>query len=239
MPETQQSEFTRQVERMFSEIAPAYDFLNHALSFGMDYGWRRSSADALRVESGAVLLDVATGTGDTLKQLVRLGPRRIVGVDLTQRMLDVCAKKVARQMESGMIELYCCSANALPFPESSFDGATITFGVRNFDDKSGALREIARVLKPGARLAIAELTVPTKKPFASIYDVYLNKILPFIGGALARNFSAYQYLPDSVAKFPPPAEFCKLMEAAGFEDVYARPLTFGVCMLYVGKRKIL
>ena len=235
---SQQTEFTRQVERMFDEIAPAYDILNHVLSFGADYGWRRAAADALRVESGSVLLDVATGTGDTLKQLVRSGPRRIVGVDLTQGMLDICAKKVAHQMMSGMIELpYCCTAAALPFTDATFDGATITFGIRNFDEKTAALREIARTLKPGARLAIAELTTPTKKPFAGIYDVYLGKILPFIGGVLARNFSAYQYLPASVAKFPVPAEFCRLMEDAGFVDVYARPLTFGVCMLYVGKRK--
>ena len=234
---SKQTEFTQQVEQMFDEIAPAYDFLNHALSFGVDFSWRRKTADALHVHSGAVLLDVATGTGDTLKQLVRLGPRKIIGVDLTQGMLDICAKKVAQQMQLGMIELYCCSVFSLPFPNEMFDGATITFGVRNFDDRLAALKEIARTLKPGARLAIAELTTPVKKPFADIYNFYMKKVLPYIGGALSRNFSAYQYLPASVAKFPEPAEFCRIMEDAGFEDVYARPLTFGVCMLYVGKRK--
>jgi demethylmenaquinone methyltransferase/2-methoxy-6-polyprenyl-1,4-benzoquinol methylase len=233
----QQSEFTQKIEQMFGEIAPTYDFLNHFLSFGIDVHWRHKTAKALRVQSGTVLLDVATGTGDTLKQLVRLGPRKIVGVDITQGMLDICAKKVAQQMELGMIELYCCSAYSLPFPDSSFDGATVTFGVRNFDDKPTGLKEIARVLRPGSRLAIAELTTPKKKPFSDLYEFYFKKVLPFIGGMLSRNFPAYKYLPDSVTKFPDPAVFCKMMEDAGFEDVYARPLTFGVCMLYVGKKK--
>jgi len=237
--ETKQSktEFTQQVEHMFGEIAPVYDFLNHVLSFGVDGIWRRKTAQALRVKSGASLLDIATGTGDTLKQLARLAPRKIVGVDLTQKMLDICAKKFAQQMEHGMIELYCCSANELPFPTASFDGAAITFGIRNFDDKPGALREIARTLKPGARIAIAELTIPKKKPFAELYKFYFTKVLPYIGGALSRNFSAYKYLPASVAAFPSPPDFCAMMESAGFEDIYARPLTFGICMLYVGKRK--
>lgn len=230
------SEFTLRVERMFSEIAPTYDLLNHLLSFGIDIHWRRKTAQALRVPSGMVLLDIATGTGDTLKQLVRLAPRKLVGVDLSQPMLDRCARKVARQMELGMIDLYRCSADALPFPDGMFDGATITFGIRNFEDKPRCLREIARVLRPGARLAIAELTTPQRRPFSTFYDFYFKKMLPFIGGVLSRNLGAYKYLPDSVDRFPSPSNFCSMMEDAGFRDVYARPLTMGVCMLYVGKR---
>lgn len=236
MPVSQQSDFTLRVEQMFGEIAPTYDALNHLLSLGFDILWRRKTAQALRVSSGMVLLDVATGTGDTLKQLVRLAPRKIVGVDLTQKMLDRCARKVARQMELGMIDLYRCAADNLPFPDASFDGATITFGVRNFDNKPACLRDIARVLRPGARLAIAELTTPQRKPFSTIYEFYFKKVLPFIGGVFARNLSAYKYLPDSVDRFPSPENFCRMMEDAGFSDVYARPLTMGVCMLYVGKR---
>src|ERR1700704_2500892 len=122
MPEPQQSEFTLRVEKMFGEIAPTYDLLNHLFSFGFDIHWRRKTAQALRVQSGLQLLDIATGTGDTLKQLVTLAPRKIVGMDISQNMLDLCAKKVARQMELGMIDLYRCSADALPFPDASFDG---------------------------------------------------------------------------------------------------------------------
>ncbi len=233
----QHSEFTARVEHMFSDIAPTYDLLNHLLSFGVDVHWRRKTAQALRVPSGMVLLDIATGTGDTLKQLVRLAPRKIIGVDLSQPMLDRCARKVARQMELGMIDLYRCAADDLPFDDASFDGATITFGIRNFEDKPKCLREIARVLRPGARLAIAELTTPHRKPFSTMYDLYFKRVLPFIGGLLSNNRGAYKYLPDSVDRFPSPADFCSMMEAAGFSDVYARPLTMGVCMLYVGKNR--
>jgi demethylmenaquinone methyltransferase/2-methoxy-6-polyprenyl-1,4-benzoquinol methylase len=231
------TDHTKRVEQMFGAIAPTYDLLNHVLSFGIDFHWRRRAADALRVQGGAVLLDIATGTGDTLKQLVRLAPRQLVGIDIAQPMLNLCARKVHQQMESGMIELYCVPAEEIPFPDATFEGATITFGVRNFDDKLACLREIARVLRPGARLAIAELSTPRRALFAKFYRFYFHNVLPILGGLLARNMQAYRYLPSSVDRFPDPATFSAMMEEAGFDDVYARPMTFGVCMLYVGKRR--
>jgi demethylmenaquinone methyltransferase/2-methoxy-6-polyprenyl-1,4-benzoquinol methylase len=221
---------------MFGAIAPRYDFLNHALSFGFDYRWRRRTAKALQLRPGAVVLDLATGTGDMIIQLARHAPRKIVGADPTLPMLERCVKKLAHQMGSGMVELVHTAAEQLPFDDDAFDGATITFGIRNFSDRPAALAELRRVLRPGARLAICELSTPRLKWFADLYRFYFHTVIPLLGGLIAGNMNAYRYLPDSVAKFPPPREFCAMMRDAGFDNVIARPLTLGVAMLYVGQK---
>jgi len=228
---------TAQVEAMFDEIAPRYDLLNHVLSFGIDVGWRRA---AVRLLAAALpgrrprLLDVATGTGDLALALLKLDPEEIVGVDLSEPMLAVGREKVAARGETGRIPLVQGDAAALPFPDDSFDGATVAFGVRNFENLREGLAGIRRVLRPGAPLVVLEFSHPRAFPVRQVYTWYSRHVLPRVGRAVSRSQAAYDYLPQSVAVFPDSEAFLSEMRAAGFSNVVEKRLTFGVASLYRG-----
>ncbi|MBA4157472.1 MAG: bifunctional demethylmenaquinone methyltransferase/2-methoxy-6-polyprenyl-1,4-benzoquinol methylase UbiE [Gemmatimonadetes bacterium] len=225
------------VRRMFTSIAPRYDLLNHVLSLNIDKVWRRRAVDRLdweRVPDGTYL-DNCTGTLDLAVELAKRSHfrGRVVGSDFTFAMLARGTDKVARLP----IEPLCADALALPLPDASFDGASVGFGVRNLMDLDAGLREMARVLRPGARLVVLEFTTPRWQPFRALYFFYFMRVLPLVGRMISRHGSAYSYLPESVLQFPEPPELAARMEAAGFRGVQWRTLSGGIAALHWGVRR--
>lgn len=225
------------VRRMFSSIAPRYDLLNHVLSLNIDRLWRRWAVNRLGWERApeGLYLDNCAGTLDLAVELARRPAfrGRVVGSDFTFAMLQGGAGKVS----SLPVERACADALRLPFPDETFDGSTVGFGVRNLEDLDAGLRESARVLKPGARLVILEFTTPGWQPFRGMYFFYFLKVLPAIGRLVSKHSSAYTYLPESVLSFPEPPELARRMEAAGFEAVGWKTLTGGIAALHWGTKR--
>lgn len=225
------------VRRMFDSIAPRYDLLNHVLSLNIDRSWRRRAIDLLGWENrpDGVYLDNCAGTLDLAIELARRPgfEGRVVGSDFTFAMLAAGDDK-----RRGLpIESICADALALPYADATFDGATVGFGVRNLADLDAGLREMARVLKPGARLVVLEFTTPHWQPFRAIYFFYFLRILPVIGRLVSSHGSAYSYLPESVLRFPEPPELAVMMDAAGFGSVEWKRLSGGIAALHAGVRR--
>lgn len=226
------------VRRMFGDIAPKYDLLNHVLSLNVDRLWRRRAVRRLGWERApeGTYLDNCAGTLDLAAHLAsRTGFRgRVVGSDFTPEMLErgVAAGKTAGRA----LAPACADALRLPYADRSFDGATVGFGVRNLADLDRGLREMARVLKPGAKLVILEFTTPSWQPWRGVYLFYARRILPAIGAVISRNRAAYTYLPESVMEFPAPPELARRMEAAGFRDVRWDTLSGGIAAIHHGAR---
>jgi demethylmenaquinone methyltransferase/2-methoxy-6-polyprenyl-1,4-benzoquinol methylase len=224
------------VRRMFSSIAPRYDLLNHLLSANVDRVWRRRAVDRLGWERApaGTYLDNCAGTLELAVELAqRHGFRgRVVGSDFTYAMLERGTPKLA----SVPVEPACADALTLPFGDAAFDGATVGFGVRNLADLDAGLVEMARVLKPGARLVILEFTTPSWQPFRALYLGYFLKVLPLVGRMVSKHNTAYTYLPESVRHFPKPPELAAKMERAGFADVAWKTLSGGIAALHWGTR---
>jgi demethylmenaquinone methyltransferase/2-methoxy-6-polyprenyl-1,4-benzoquinol methylase len=219
---------------MFDRIAARYDLLNRVLSLGIDQRWRRQTVAALELRSGMHILDLATGTGDLAVMLARDVARpTVLGADPSLGMLRLAALKAVRAGVAEQVRFSIADGQALPFPPHSFDAACMAFGIRNVPDRPLALRELARVLRPGGRLAILELCEPNSGLTGSMGRLYVRKIVPRIGAWLS-GAREYRYLQESIARFPSPPEFCSLMEAAGFQSVESRLLAFGACCLFVG-----
>lgn len=229
------SEKGRGIRAMFDDIAPRYDLLNRLLSLGIDRRWRRFAVGQLRVPPNGMVLDVATGTGDVALEIASRTPDsvKIIGEDFTQGMLLKGAEKIAASEYRDRIMLVNAPCEAIPHPSDLFDGVTIAFGIRNVVDRQEGLSEMCRVLKSGGRAVILEFSTPENPLFKTIYTTYFHKILPFIGGLISQR-SAYKYLPDSVAEFPPQSEFKQMMTDAGFTEVRHHDLTFGIATVYVG-----
>jgi demethylmenaquinone methyltransferase / 2-methoxy-6-polyprenyl-1,4-benzoquinol methylase len=224
---------------MFDGIAARYDLLNRVLSLGIDQSWRRATARSLALPPNARVLDLATGTADLALQVAREAPdARIVGVDPSEGMLAVGRHKVERAGLAERIQLELGDAQSLPFPAASFDGVCIAFGIRNVPDRPRALAEMARVTRPGGRIAILELAEPEGGLLAPLTRFHVHTVVPTLG-ALLSGAHEYRYLQRSIAKFPPRAEFVELLAQAGIEPLEVRPLTFGVCNLYVGTPRAL
>ena len=225
------------VEAMFDEIAPRYDLLNRLLSFGIDVGWRKKAvallADAVAGRP-ARLLDVATGTADLAIEALSLGPDEVVGVDISHGMLEGGRAKVRARGLEGRVTLVQGDAADLPFPDGAFDGAFVSFGVRNFEDLGAGLGGIRRVLRPGAPLVVLETSQPTRFPFKQGYRLYSGVLMPWMGRTVSGNAEAYEYLPESAREFPYGEAFLREMRAAGFSACVGRPQTFGVASLYRG-----
>lgn len=231
------AEKAAQVRRMFSSIAPRYDLLNHLLSLNVDKLWRRWAVNRLgweRAPEGRYL-DNCAGTLDLAVELARRpGFRgRVVGSDFTFAMLERGQDKVARLPVSSA----CADALMLPYPDATFDGSTVGFGVRNLADLDAGLRESARVLKPGAKLVILEFTTPTWQPFRGMYFFYFLRVLPLVGRMVSRHSSAYTYLPESVLNFPEPPELAERMRRAGFDEVGWKTLSGGIAAIHWGTRR--
>ena len=223
------------IERMFSGIAPWYDFLNRLLSLRRDVFWRRELIQGLRLPSHAVVLDLAAGTLDVSLECNRQHPQvRVIAADFSLPMLLLGQKKLSTRGCQVSIVPVSADAYALPFPEAAFDAVTIAFGIRNLPDRDAALAEILRVLKPGGTLAVLEFVPPESGLLQTLYKLYLNGILPLIGRIFSQHDFAYRYLAESIANFPSAVQFSRLMQEAGFQDVRYRLLTFGVVGLFYG-----
>ena len=230
---------TRDTERLFNSIAPTYDSLNHWLSLGVDKSWRRRSLRWIVDPSvPQQILDIACGTGDYSIAIARRAhPDTVVtGVDLTEAMLQVMRSKVEKAGLSGRIVAEQGNAEAMRFADNRFDRATIAFGIRNFEHREQALREILRVLKPGGRLVILELSVPTNPLLRWCYNLYFTRLLPAIGGMVSGDKAAYRYLPASVLSFPNKREWMETMRRCGFHNVSHRAYILGICRLYIGEK---
>jgi demethylmenaquinone methyltransferase / 2-methoxy-6-polyprenyl-1,4-benzoquinol methylase len=222
--------------QMFDGIAARYDLVNRVISLGIDQSWRRRTVRALRLRPGARVLDLATGTADLALLVANSEPSaHVVGVDPSEKMLAIGRGKVEKAGLAPRIELVVGDAETLPFPDRSFDGVCIAFGIRNVPDRERALREMTRVTRPGGRIAILELSEPRRGILGPLARFHVHTVVPYVG-ALLSGAPEYRYLQRSIAAFPPAEEFAERMRAAGLTVVAAEPLTFGVCHLYVGER---
>jgi demethylmenaquinone methyltransferase/2-methoxy-6-polyprenyl-1,4-benzoquinol methylase len=215
---------------MFDAIAPRYDLLNHLLSAGIDKRWRKRAIASLGLTGRETLIDVCTGTADVA--LEATGAAHVIGVDFAGAMLTLGLRKIHAANQAKRIVLIRGDAMRLPARDRSADAATVAFGIRNVQRPEVACAEMARVLRAGGRLAILEFGVPRIPGVSSLYLWYFRRVLPFIGRMISGHTGAYSYLPASVGTFPPPAEFMTILRQAGFAEVRAVPLTFGIVYLY-------
>lgn len=225
-----------QVAQMFNSISGRYDFLNHLLSLGIDKSWRKKAIKILAPTKPILMLDVATGTGDFAIQALSIKPGKIIGVDISEGMLEVGRKKIRQRGLSDKIELTLGDSENLPFPDNNFDAVTVGFGVRNFENLKKGLSEINRVMKPGATLVVLEFSRPARFPFKQVYKIYFNFILPKIGRLVSRDKSAYTYLPESVEAFPDGDRFTAILQEVGFKHTACKPLTFGISSIYTAQK---
>lgn len=224
---------TDQVRQMFDAIAPAYDFMNRAMTLGIDIWWRRLAVKRLRRITPAHILDVATGTGDFAIQLHdSLHPQHITGIDLSPGMLTEAQRKVKEKGLQEVISFEEGDCMALPMQDNTFDAVTVAFGVRNFEHLQQGYQEMARVLRPGGMLCVLELSTPTNRLIRWFYDLYTLHIIPAIGSIKSGDKSAYRYLPNSIAAVPQGNDMLQLMRNAGLKEATFRRLTLGVCTIY-------
>lgn len=222
---------------MFDSIAPRYDLLNRVLSLGLDQQWRKRGVAALQLGARARVLDLCSGTADlAIAATARYADASVVGIDFSGAMLRLGLEKVRRAGLERRIRLVRGDATRIPLADASCDGATIGFGIRNVAEPERALAELARVLRPGARLAILEFGQPRVPGIRTLYSWYFRYLLPAIGRRVSHHQSAYSYLPASVGTFPPPDEFARTIARHGFADVQAVPLTLGIVYLYIARR---
>ncbi len=227
------------VRRMFGQIAPRYDLVNHLLSLSIDRRWRRKAVRLAPPDGSDPILDVCTGTADLALAYRQAASdaTRIVGADFCRPMLAVAARKCRRRGDRGRVDLVEADALRLPFPDDAFQLVSVAFGLRNMADTDAGLAEMARVCRPGGRVAVLEFSMASVWPLGALYRWYFRWLLPRVGQAVARNDeAAYNYLPASVGAFPEGEALAARMREAGLRNVWFRPLTFGISTLYVGEK---
>jgi demethylmenaquinone methyltransferase/2-methoxy-6-polyprenyl-1,4-benzoquinol methylase len=232
----QSPEFADQVNRMFDRIAERYDLLNSVMSAGLHHRWRQRAAERTELKPGDAALDVCCGTGDmTLELARRVAPDGyVIGCDFSEPMLDLARKKAAGDFPSARFEW--ADALQLPYDAGRFDAITIGFGIRNFADRDRGLLEMARVLRPGGRLVILEITQPRRPPLSTFYSLWFDRIVPRLG-SLSSDPEAYSYLPESVRSFPGPQGLAEKMDAAGFARIRWTILAGGIIAIHSGVRE--
>ena len=222
-----------QVEKMFDHIAPAYDNLNHLLSWGIDKYWRKKAIALLKPFRPQHIMDVATGTGDfAIKACKELNPDELIGTDISEGMMNVGREKVKQLGLERQISFAKEDCTSLSFPDNRFDAITVAFGVRNFEDLDRGLKEMYRVLVPGGHLVILELSTPERFPMKQLYSIYSRIVIPSLGKLLSKDHSAYTYLPQSIKAFPQGEVMQRILHKAGFSQVRFKRLTLGICTLY-------
>jgi demethylmenaquinone methyltransferase/2-methoxy-6-polyprenyl-1,4-benzoquinol methylase len=225
-----------QVEAMFDSIAYRYDFLNHFLSMGIDKSWRKKAIKILSYRNFDSLLDVATGTGDLAIEASKIAQAKIVGIDISEKMLAIGREKIQKKGLANRIKLELGDSENLKFDDNCFDAITVAFGVRNFENLQIGLSEMYRVLKPGGIAVILEFSKPKSFPFKQVYHLYFRFILPVIGRAISKDRSAYNYLPESVKNFPDGENFINIFKEVGFNKCNAKELSFGIASIYIGEK---
>lgn len=223
-----------QVAEMFNNISGKYDFLNHFLSLGIDILWRKKAIKLLKKDQPKLILDIATGTGDFAIEALALNPDKVIGVDISEGMLEMGRKKMKKKGLDDKIELQLGDSEGLLFEDNKFDAIIVSFGVRNFENLEKGLGDMLRVLKKGGKVVILEFSRPAKFPFKQIYNFYFRSILPKIGKLISKDSAAYTYLPESVNAFPDGQNFLDVLEKVGFKNTECKPLTFGVSSIYTG-----
>ncbi|CAA0209296.1 bifunctional demethylmenaquinone methyltransferase/2-methoxy-6-polyprenyl-1,4-benzoquinol methylase UbiE [Tenacibaculum maritimum] len=225
-----------QVAKMFNNISKDYDGLNRVISFGIDISWRKKVVSLAGKNNPKKILDIATGTGDLAIMLAKTNPDKIIGLDISEGMLEVGKQKILNAKLADTIEMVVGDSENMPFDNDTFDAITVSFGVRNFENLDKGLKEIKRVLKPGGTFVVLETSNPTKFPFKQGYQFYTSFILPFIGKLFSKDKVAYSYLSESANSFPFGKEFNNILEKNGFKNAKNQPVTFGVASIYTSTK---
>jgi len=236
-PFSEESSKKEQVGKMFDSIAARYDFMNRFLSAGIDVGWRRKAIQMFKKDQPKIILDVATGTGDMAIMATKmLRPEKIVGIDISEKMLEVGRKKVEKEELGTKIELLGGDGETINFPDHSFDGVMVAFGVRNFENLEKGLKEILRVLKPGAQLIVLEFSKPVIPGVKTLYYLYMGIVAPQMAKWFRQNKQAYKYLNESAKAFPDRQHFETILKQTGYSDTAWKPLSLGICCIYSGRK---
>lgn len=227
----------QQVEDMFNKIAIGYDLMNHLLSIGIDIRWRKKAISTLKKSNPAKILDVATGTGDmSIMAAKLLQPQKIIGIDLSEKMLELGRKKIEKEGLTNKIELLKGDSEAINFPDNSFDAVMVAFGVRNFENLKMGFSEMLRVLKPNGKLVILEFSTPRFFISRKLYNLYMGIVAPEIARWFNQNKDAYKYLNKSANAFPDRKKITTLLSQSGFSNTNYKPLSLGICCIYTGEK---
>lgn len=236
-PFAQETSKKSQVSEMFNDIAPRYDFMNRFLSAGIDKSWRKKAIQQFLEEKPANLLDVATGTGDMAIMAAKmLQVKKITGIDISAKMLEIGRQKINKQGLDRVITLESGDSETINFADNTFDGVMAAFGVRNFENLEKGMKEILRVMKPGAKLVVLEFSKPVLPGIKGLYNLYMGVIAPQVAKLFNQNKQAYQYLNESAKAFPDRQQFVDILKNVGFSDTYFKPLSLGICCIYVGRK---
>lgn len=230
---------TDEVKAMFDDIAPSYDRLNHIMSMDIDKIWRKRVVRIVRRRGAKRILDMATGTGDlAIAMAERIHGSTILGADLSPEMLAVAKQKIERQGLDERITLEECNAEQISLTDESVDAVTVAFGVRNFQHRETALKEIFRVIRPGGHLIVLEFSNPSNPMVRFVYKLYSHRLLPLVGGIVSHNRPAYDYLPRTIDEFPTPEKFKQMLLDAGFTKVRRRSQSWGIAQIYIAEKRI-
>lgn len=224
----------QEVAEMFNNISKKYDFLNHFLSLGIDKIWRKKAVKKLVDVKPERILDIATGTGDFAIALLKLNPKEIIGMDISQGMLGVGAEKMKKKGVDHIIKMQLGDSENLPFDEGYFDGVTVGFGVRNYENLEKGLGEMLRVLRPKGKVVILEFSKPKKFPVKQAFGFYSKYFIPFWGKLISKDKSAYAYLPESVEAFPEGKDFEAILEKVGYKNIESQLVSGGIATIYTG-----
>jgi len=225
-----------EVATMFNNISGRYDFLNHFLSLGIDKIWRKKAIRLLQEVQPKSVLDIATGTGDFAIAALKLKPEEVVGVDISQGMLDVGIEKMKRKKVDHIVSMQIGDSEKLPFEDARFDALTVGFGVRNYENLEKGLADMLRVLKPGGRAIILEFSKPRKFPVKQTFGFYSKRVIPFLGKTISKDKRAYEYLPESVEAFPEGQDFMDIMTEIGYKNVDSQLVSGGIATIYWGTK---
>lgn len=225
-----------EVAEMFNNISKRYDFLNHFLSMGIDRLWRKKAVKQLVDIKPERILDIATGTGDFAIALLKLNPKEVVGVDISEGMLNVGKQKMKSKGIDNIIKMQLGDSENLPFEDNYFDALTVGFGVRNYENLNKGLTDMLRVIRPGGRAIILEFSKPKKFPIKQFFGFYSKTLIPFFGSIISKDKRAYTYLPESVEAFPEGTNFISIMEELGYKDVKGIPVSGGIATIYIGNK---
>ena len=226
-----------QVAGMFDSIAHRYDFLNRFLSVGIDLVWRKNALKQLRDSNPKMILDVATGTADVAILATKLlHPEKIIGIDISDGMLNFGRKKIEKLGLTTTIELLNGDSETIKFADNTFDAVTVAFGVRNFQHLENGLSEIKRVLKPEGKLVVLEFSQPKAIGMKQVYNLYMQFVAPGLGKLFSKNRSAYKYLDESIKNFPEGKNFTSILDNLGYRNTYCKPQSLGICSIYCGEK---